>query len=85
MSPVIPSPSPELSRRGIWRTYSIDDGLIGLRFEHIAEEAIRAALGRRGEELGGQRLRLMYSRTGFCLLETERKSNSICAVDVEVR
>ena len=35
--------------------------------------------------LGGRRFRLLYSRTGFCLLETERQNNSICAVDVEVR
>ena len=28
-----------LDRTGIWRTYSIDSGLIGQRIEHIAEDS----------------------------------------------
>ena len=36
---MIPSSSPALSRQGIWRTYSMADGLVGNRFEHIAEDA----------------------------------------------
>ena len=28
-----------LNRKGIWRTYSIADGLAGMRIEHIAEDS----------------------------------------------
>ncbi len=36
---MIPSSPPAPSRQGIWRTYSMADGLVGDRFEHIAEDA----------------------------------------------
>lgn len=34
---------------------------------------------------GGNRFRLFYSRSGFCLMEIERKDNSICCVEAEVK
>ena len=34
--------------------------------------------------LGGQRFRLSYSKSGFCLLEPQRPDNCICVVDGEV-
>ena len=59
-----------LSRQGTWRTYSIADGLVGNRFEHIAEDAdgflwfASSACG--VSRFDGSEFRSFTTRDGLC-------------------